>query len=319
MDICKIPVYNQLISNANEGGSPMTIRQLELFVQAYELRNLTHAGQNLFMTQSAATQNLKKTEEELGACLFERSTRQFVPTQAADCFYQHAKKIIVEYKNSLQDLAGLGEELTLYYFDLTSSAIKDSVISALWAIDPYLKINQKDCRMLELMSKPWIPGSLYLVPEEFISDPAVQSIDVAAVRHFIIMQDNHRLHIKDEIRPEDLEGETLLLHSDPEKESLHLRLALNQLSERNVHYRTSVADDVKELIPRILSFGGVAIVPEYLIRDVPGIMARPYKDGIAIHVKLAYKGSLQPRIKKLLTAFKKRSSSHRMDGDGNGI
>lgn len=159
--------------------------------------------------------------------------------------------------------------------------------------------------MLELLNKPWVPGSLYLVPEEFIDDPAVHSIKVAAVQHFVIMKENHRLHTKYEIRPEDLDGETILLPSNPEKEFHHLRLALNQLSERSVHYRSSVADDVKELIPRILSFGGVAIVPEYLTRDVPGILSRPYKDGIAIHVELAYRGSLQPRIKKLLSDFQK--------------
>ena len=122
-----------------------------------------------------------------------RNTRQLVPTQAADCFYQRAKRIIVEYKNALQDLTSLGEELTFYYFDMPSSAIKDSVISTLWAIDPYLKINQKDFRMMELLNKPWTPGGLYLVPEEFIHDPAVQAIEVAAVQHFVIMQDNHRL------------------------------------------------------------------------------------------------------------------------------
>ena len=285
----------------------MTIRQLELFVKAYELRNLTRAAQCLFMTQSAATQNLKKTEEELGICLFERSTRQIVPTQAGDCFYQHAKKVITEYNSSLQDLAGLGGELTFYYFDMPSSAIKDSVISAFWAIDPYLKIIQKDCRMQELLDKPWIPGSLYLVPEEFIYNSAVQSIEVAVVRHFVTMRNTHWLQTKDEVMPEDLDGETILLPSAPEKEFHHLRLALNQLSERSISYHPSVADDVKELIPRILSFGGVAILPEYLIRDVPGIVNRPYKDGIAIHVKLAYKGSLQPRIKKLLSDYQKRS------------
>ena len=290
-----------------KGLFPLTIRQLELFVQAYELRNLTRAGQSLFMTQSAATQNLKKTEDELGIYLFERSTRQIVPTQAGDCFYLHAKKIISEYNSSLQDLASLGEELTLYYFDMPSSAIKDSVISALWAIDPYLKINQKDCRMQELLNKPWSSGCLYLVPEEFIDDPAMYSIEVAAVQHFVIMKETHRLHTKDEIRPEDLEGETILLPSNSEKAFHHLRLALNQLSELNIRYQSAVADDAKELIPRILSFGGVAIVPEYLTRDVPGILIRPYKDGIAIHVKLAYKGSLQPRIIKLLSDFQKRS------------
>ena len=284
----------------------MTIRQMELFVQAYELRNLTRAAESLYMTQSAATQNLKKTEEELGILLLGRNNRQIVPTQAGDRFYQHAKKIIAEYKNSLQDLASLGEELTVCFCDMPSSAIKDSVISAFWAIDPYLKIIQIACRMPELLNKPWIPGRLYLVPEEFIHDPAVRSTEASAVRHYVIMQKNHRLHTKDEIRPEDLEGETILLPSDPEKVFQHLQLALSQLSEHSVRYHISVADDAKELIPRILSFGRVAIVPEYLTRDVPGILTRPYNDGIAIHVKLAYKGTLPPRTKKLLTAFQKR-------------
>ncbi len=284
----------------------MTIRQLELIVQAYELRNLTRSAESLYMTQSAATQNLKKTEEELGVCLFERSNRQIIPTQAGECFYQHAKRIIAEYKDSLQDLAGLGEELTVRFYDMPSSAIKDSVISAFWAVDPYLKINQVACRMSELLNRPWIQGCLYLVPEEFIHDPDVRTIESAAVRHFVIMRKNHRLHTKAEISPEDLEGETILLPSDPEKCFHHLRLALNQLLERGVSYQTSVADDVKELIPRILSFGGVAIVPEYLTRDVPGVLTRPYNDGIAIHVKLAYKGSLPPRIRNLLSVFQKR-------------
>lgn len=289
------------------GRFAMKIRQLELFVQAYELRNLTRAAESLYMTQSAATQNLKKTEEELGIRLFERSNRQIIPTRAGECFYQHAKRIIAEYKSSLQDLTGMGEELTVRFYDMPSSAIKDSVIAAFWAIDPNLKINQMPCRLSELLNRPWIPGQLYLVPEEFIQDPAVQSIESAAVRHFVMMQKNHRLHGKNEIMPEDLEGETILLPSDPDKGFRHLRLALNQLLERGVRYQTSAADDAKELIPRILSFGGVAIVPEYMTREVPGILAKPYNDGIVIRVKLAYKGSLPPRIRKLLSAFQKRT------------
>ena len=57
----------------------MTLRQLELFALIYELRNLTRAAESLYMTQSAATQNLKKMEEELGVRLFERDmTREKV-------------------------------------------------------------------------------------------------------------------------------------------------------------------------------------------------------------------------------------------------
>ena len=42
-------------------------------------------------------------------------------------------------------------------------------------------------------------------------------------------------------------------------------------------------------------------------REVPGIVSRPYDDGIAIHVRLAWKGTLPPRVMKLLSAYQKRA------------
>ena len=107
--------------------------------------------------------------------------------------------------------------------------------------------------------------------------------------------------------PEDLEGETLLLRSDRGKQFPHLIAALDQLDERGVHYETAIAERARELAPRILSFGGIAILPEYLKSEVPGIVSRLYDDGIAIHVRLAWKGTLPPRVMKLLSAYQKRA------------
>ena len=121
------------------------------------------------------------------------------------------------------------------------------------------------------------------------------------------MRENSRLSGMSVIRPEDLEGETLLLRSDRGKQFPHLLAALDQLDELGVHYETAIAERARELAPRILSFGGVAILPEYLKNEVPGIAWRPYDDGIAIHVKLAWKGTLPPRVMKMLAAYQKRT------------
>ena len=286
----------------------MTIRQMELFAQVYERRNLTRAAEALYMTQSAVTQNLKKMEEELGVQLFERVNRRLQPSPIGERFYQHAKRILDEYEKALADLAGSGEQMSLYYYDILSAAIKDRVIAAFWEIDPFLRINQHDCRITELLDNSrWTPGMLYLVPEEFIRDPAVRSVDAAAVRHVIIMRENSHLSGMSVIRPEDLEGETLLLRSDRGKQFPHLLAALDQLDELGVHYETAIAERARELAPRILSFGGVAILPEYLKNEVPGIAWRPYDDGIAIHVKLAWKGTLPPRVMKMLAAYQRRT------------
>ncbi len=289
----------------------MTLRQIELFTLVYERRNLTRAGEALYMTQSAVTQNLKKMEEELGVPLFERGNRQMLPSPAGDSFYAHAKRILAEYRNSLSDLSAIGEHLSFYYYSMPSSAIKDRVVAAFWEIDPFLRIEQFDSRFFELMDNArWIPGALYLVPEEFIQDPEIHAVEAARVQHYILMRETHRLRGKPVICPEDLAGETLFLRSDKSKHFPHLTAALDQLNEKGISYRVAIAERAPELIPKILSFGGLAIVPEYLASEVPGILIKPYEDGIDIHVKLAYKGTLSPRVKKLLARYQAQTAGN---------
>ena len=287
----------------------MTIRQIELFTLVYELRNLTRTAESLYMTQSAVTQNLKKMEEELGARLFERDNRQLTPTRAGEGFYLHAKHILEEYRKALSELVGTGEKLNFYYYAMASTAIKDRVVAALWEIDPGLEIEQFDRRIGELTDNSrWEPGAVYLVPEEFIHDPEIRTLEAAEVRHYLIMRDSHPLSGQSLVYPENLAGETVLLHSRQEQRFDHLNRALRQLEDRGIPYRTAAAETVRELVPRILSFGGVAIVPEYLKSEVPGIVARPYADGIGIHVKLAYREPLSPRVRRLLKAYQKREA-----------
>ena len=120
------------------------------------------------------------------------------------------------------------------------------------------------------------------------------------------MRKDHRLRDKTIIFPEDLSGETILVQTDENKRFAHLIETLDILKEKKIQYRIAPADRARELIPRILSFGGVAIVPEYIISEVPGIITKPYDDGIRIHVKLAYRGTLSPRIMNLLAAYRKK-------------
>ena len=286
----------------------MTIRQLELFTLVYERRNLTRAAELLYMTQSAVTQNLKRMEEELGTPLFLRSSRQLIPSPAGERFYRHAGRILAEYRKALAELGEGGERLDLCYYASPSTAIKDRVVASFWEIDPSLPINQIDCRIDELLDNDrWTPDTLYLLPGEFIHDSGIRTLEAAVVRHCVLLRQDHRLCEKDTVRPEDLAGETILLRSRLDDHFPHLRAALDQLREKGVPFQTSTAERARELAPRILSFGGVAILPEYLVAEVPCVTARPYADGIDIPVMFARKGTLTPRVTKLLTAYRKRA------------
>ena len=288
----------------------MTIRQMELFSVVCETRNLTRAAEILFMTQSAVSQNLKKMEEELDVQLFERDNRKIAPTSAGEIFNSYAKRILDDYRAAQEAIKQADEHLSFYYYAFPSTAIKDNVIASFWEIDPLLKIDLHDCRMPELRdNKRWQENTLYLVPEEFIHSAEVKTVEAISVQHHIMMRKGHRLQDKTVIYPEDLTGETILVQSEEDKRFTHLVETLDILNKKKIQYRLAPADRANELIPRILSFGGVAIVPEYIASEVPGIITKPYHDGIKIHVKLAYKGTLSPRVMKLLADFRKQQDS----------
>ena len=288
----------------------MTIRQMELFSVVCETRNLTRAAEILFMTQSAVSQNLKKMEEELDVQLFERDNRKIAPTSAGEIFNSYATRILDDDGAAQEAIKQADEHLSFYYYAFPSTAIKDNVIASFWEIDPLLKIDLHDCRMPELRdNKRWQENTLYLVPEEFIHSAEIKTVEATSVQHHIMMRKGHRLQDKTVIYPEDLTGETILVQSEEDKRFTHLVETLDILNKKKIQYTTAPADRANELIPRILSFGGVAIVPEYIASEVPGIITKPYHDGIKIHVKLAYKGTLSPRVMKLLAAFRKQQDS----------
>lgn len=72
----------------------MDFRQIEAFASVYRLRNFSRAGKALFLTQPTISSHINDLEIELGIKLFDRSSRDVIPTQAGDIFYQYAVNLL---------------------------------------------------------------------------------------------------------------------------------------------------------------------------------------------------------------------------------
>ncbi|WP_374055114.1 LysR substrate-binding domain-containing protein [Rossellomorea sp. FM04394] len=72
-------------------------RLLNIFITVVEERNLTRAGEKLFITQSAISQNLKILERKFNAQLLNRTNKQISLTKAGEILYFHARQIINQY------------------------------------------------------------------------------------------------------------------------------------------------------------------------------------------------------------------------------
>lgn len=87
----------------------MDLRQLRAFVGIYEERSFNRAAQRFHATQSGLSMLVKNLEEELGALLFERTSRGVEPTLAGRRLYARAVAMLrqaEEAKGEIQALSG---------------------------------------------------------------------------------------------------------------------------------------------------------------------------------------------------------------------
>src|SRR5690242_11874385 len=101
---------------------------LEGFEAAARHLSFTKAGEELFLTQSAVSRQIKELEDQLGVSLFERRHRALVLTEAGQQFYAAAAQVLTTMRSATERLrAATGRPRPLSVTTTTSFA-------ALWLI-----------------------------------------------------------------------------------------------------------------------------------------------------------------------------------------
>ncbi|WP_420565129.1 LysR family transcriptional regulator [Thalassobaculum sp.] len=80
------------------------LKEIAVFVRIIELGSFRAAAEDMHLTQSALTQRLKKLEEAVGVRLIERTTRSVAPTAVGRSFLPVAKRMLVQFEQSMEDL-----------------------------------------------------------------------------------------------------------------------------------------------------------------------------------------------------------------------
>ncbi|HEY7141737.1 MAG TPA: selenium metabolism-associated LysR family transcriptional regulator [Methylomirabilota bacterium] len=87
----------------------MDLRQLEVFAGVYELRSFSRTASALRLTQSTVSEHVRLLEEELRTRLFDRLSRETVPTRAGELLYGYAKQMLAlrtEARQALDQFLG---------------------------------------------------------------------------------------------------------------------------------------------------------------------------------------------------------------------
>jgi len=89
----------------------MEDHRLRAFCLIVEMKSFSKAAEAKFMTQSAMSHLIKNLEEELGMKLLIRKGKTVMPTPAGRTLYEHAKQILIQYKNMENDLYAIAHKI----------------------------------------------------------------------------------------------------------------------------------------------------------------------------------------------------------------
>jgi len=156
------------------------MRNLELFVAAYEERSFTLAAAREGATQSGVSQHVRNLEVRHGVELFRREKGRVLPTPAADVFYQHCLHALRASDTAFQRLRqfsfGLTGETRLGLMPTVNAAALAPALMRFRARHPNVKVSVTEAYSAALVAQV-MAGELdvAVVP----AMPAVQGLRIS--------------------------------------------------------------------------------------------------------------------------------------------
>lgn len=136
----------------------MNTQQLECFATLAKTLNYAKAAEQLSMTQPAVSRQIKSLENEMGARLFQRTTRSVTLTQVGWQFLPDARQILAIYYRSREWMESFHKNernlLQIGYADSHANRLISKILSPILAeqknIVPELTLDQTDANLRRL-------------------------------------------------------------------------------------------------------------------------------------------------------------------------
>ena len=246
----------------------MDLAQLEVFLTAAREGSFSRAAEKLYRTQSAVSQTIHKLEEEIGEPLFDRSSRDGLPTDAGRVLLEYAERLL-NLRNDAQE--ALVELRELHTGKLTIAANEFTAL--------YLLPVLAEFRLRHPMMKIVVQRALGShIPDDVLRhnselgvlsyDPQEQNLHATVVyldELIFVVPPRHPLAKTPETSIRQLGAETFVAHivSSPYREKV-----LQTFKRHKTPLHMDVELPTLQAIKKFVAMGnGVALLPEISVED----------------------------------------------------
>lgn len=204
----------------------MEIRHLKLIESVAATGNLTRSAEQLFLSQSALSHQLRELEKELGAQLFIRAKKKMVLTQAGERFLETAENILAELAKLRCDMERINGEdagtlrlttgcYTCYHWlSPVLKSFKEKFPNVRIEVIPEATYNAFDFLMTGQVDLAFVcdrPENPHLEFHPLFDDELMALVDPG-----------HPWAGRTAIAPRDFETETLIMYDVPDQDSIIL-------------------------------------------------------------------------------------------------
>lgn len=302
----------------------ITLRQFRYFIAVAESGSVASASRMLSIAQSALTKSMHELEDELGARLFERSSRGMLLTPRGHRFLASARKVIASVADATRErdtddgAAGLTGVLAVGVTSLVAGYYLSEVFSRFRRACPQVEVfvTEDAPRFLEHLL---INGELdvAIMLSNALSEPqALVAETLTRSPSRVWLPANHGLVDKDELTLADCAGcDQIVLEADRIDELMAAVWARHQLKPR-VILRTTSLEAVRSLVG---AGAGIAVLPDFLYRpwtlDAEHVDVRPLRDALpTVDVGLVWRrgSGLKPVASEFIEMARESSRGRRV-------
>jgi DNA-binding transcriptional LysR family regulator len=246
----------------------MQLETLRLYADLVRLRSYSQAAAHHQVSQSAASQAIRKLEEDLGATLIDRSQRPFVLTPQGQAFHEACLEVLAAWEQAraavsasetridgtvrLAAIYSVGVYEVSRYLHEFSSAYPEATVQ--------LECHHSHKVLAAVLAGEADVGILSFPPH----DPELTVVDLKAEPMVLVCHPHHRLARRKVIKPSELRGEGFVAFEP----ALMIRKAIDRaLRHHGVHIQVILEfDNIDTIKQAVVGGQGVSILPRPTIQ-----------------------------------------------------